>query len=544
MSHSPRTGTGNKMIGFHRSHIAAFLPALLVSAGVVVAAPAATRSHMDGVPGGAPAATRIGHGPLRAAPATTKTGDVREDTTSTGASAQRLTYARLLEETGPSVVAVRFQLRPKERPRGGEGPKLKSVTCGVFAGPPGTVVITADPFPEIDDGPDALEPFDFRLVLEDGSEVPAEAAGVDRELNLGILRADPAKIGPARTVDFGGHAEAGIGDEVIVIGLLSEKYGFARTFYTTRVNGIIEKPRRMYSLDTPLQDLAIGGLAVLRDGRPLGIIGEDLIPTAPSDDRPTNVLSLLGSQFQGGSRIGYPMVFPYSVIARSIERPPEPIGSEADRRGWLGVVMQPLSRDLADYWKVPADGGVIIGAVVDGSPASTAGLKPGDVIIQVDGKDLPIRERADLQLMQRRIRAAGAGRAIPLAIWRDGKVLPMEVRLTSSPLTVATAEEYENESFGMKVRELTYDFLQGANLDPGTAGVIVVDLERAGWAQVSGLGRFDIIQRVGGQETPDIASFRAALEKAEKERSAELIFFVLRGYQTQFVRVKTDWKNR
>jgi hypothetical protein len=69
---------------------------------------------------------------------------------------------------------VRFQLRPKEAPTGGEGPKVRKITAGVAAGPRGQVVINASAFPEADAGPDSVEPFDFRIVPEDGVEVQAD----------------------------------------------------------------------------------------------------------------------------------------------------------------------------------------------------------------------------------------------------------------------------------------------------------------------------------------------------------------------------------
>jgi S1-C subfamily serine protease len=452
------------------------------------------------------------------------------------------TDGRILDQYGRSVVPVRFQLRPKERPTGGEGAKERGYMPGIVAGPAGTVIISADVYPDLDAGSDAMEPFEFRLVLADGTEVPAQTAGIDRDLNIAFLHADPERLSSAPPVVFDAGVESSPGDDVLIVTILPEQQGFVRTFQSATVSSVLERPRRMYGIDRPLDQLSIGGLVVKRDGRPLGIVGEELLPER-LEGRPVNLLSLVGVMGQG-PRPGYPMIFPASVFARSLAAPPALDADSTDRRGWLGIVMQPLSRDLGEYWEIPAPGGVIVGAVVDDSPASRAGLRPGDVIIQVDGQDLPVREAADLPIVQRRIRGAGAGRAVPFAVWREGKVLPFQVELTASPTTVANAEEYENETFGLKVRALTYDFLQGANLDRNTRGVLIVDLDRAGWADTSGLERGDIVQKVAGTAIPDLAGFRAALEKAEKGKPREVVFFVLRGYGTQFVRVKADWRRQ
>ena len=496
--------------------------------------PAAERTSAPGVP-------VVSHRPAPSSPAAIQAaGDAAPAAVSASPPSA---YARLLRDAAPSVVAVQFQVRPKERPKGGEGPKARQILCGVVVGPPGQVLISGDFFPELDEGPGAVEPFDFRLVLQGGEEVPAEAVGVDRELNLGFLRADPALLGSTRPVRFDPSTEAHVGDEVVIVGLLSPQQGTDRVFYRALINGVLEQPRRRYTLDIPLQDLAIGGLVLLKDGRPLGIVGEDLLPEGPPEVHPPNVLSLFGSANQG-PRPGYPVVLPYQAFARFLDSPPKLQEESLERRGWLGITMQPLTRDLAAYWGIQAPGGVIVTSVIEGSPASQAGLAPGDIILSVDGQEIPIREIADLPLMQRRIRSAGAGRAVPVAIWRGGTTRQVEVRLASSPVTVSTAEEFESERFGLKVRELTFDFLQAANLSSETRGVLVTALERAGWAQVSGLQPGDIIHKVDGQPTPDLESFRKALETAATEKRPEAMFFVLRDYQTQFVRVKTDWTER
>jgi S1-C subfamily serine protease len=453
-------------------------------------------------------------------------------------------YARLLEDASSSVVGVQFEVRPRERPKGGEGPKVKRVLCGVFAGAPGQVMISGDWFPDLDDGPSAMVPVDFTLMMPGGVEVPAEAVGVDRELNLGFLQADPAALPGHRPVPFDGSIEATVGDVVVIIGVMPEEYGFAPVIHSARINGAIDRPRMMYSVDRVVQDLSIGGLVLLADGRPLGIVAEDLVPTGGEHgDRPPNVLSLIASANQG-PRPGYPMVFPYPVFSRSLASPPRLQDESLENRGWLGITMQPLSRDLGDYWEISSPGGVIVVGVVENSPADRAGLRTGDVILGVNGRELPIRETTDLVLMQRRIRAAGAGRAVPLEVWRDGSLHPIEVRLVSSPFTITTAEEYDNEPFGIKVRALTYDYLQTANIDPETEGVLVIELERAGWGQISGLQRGDIILKVDGEPTPDLDAFRKSLESTERDRQGEVILFVMRGYKTQFFRVKTDWTAR
>jgi len=451
-------------------------------------------------------------------------------------------YAAILEGPGRSVLPVRFQLRPKERPKGGEGPKLRKVTTGVVSGPPGQVIINASSFPAVDEGPEGLEPFDFRIVLPDGREVEAEVHGLSRDLNLAFLRAaNPDEMSAIPSAPFDGRDPLAVGDEVAVVCLLAEPYSFERVVYATHLNGRLHKRRTMFSFDTTLPDLCGGGLVVSPEGRPIGFMGLDPLPDAWQNGEPGNLLSLFGSANQG-QKPGYLMVYPASLFADLLGSPP-PVESEGrDKRGWLGITMQPLSRDLAEYWSLDVPGGVVIGAVLAGSPAESAGLRPGDVVLAVDGESLPVRETKDLPLIQRRIRRAGAGKDVPLTVWREGLKTDLTVRLVASPTTVATAQEYESEPFGVTVRELTYDVIQGLNLDRDTQGVVVSKTERAGWAQVAGIDRGDIVQKVDGADIADLTTFREILEKARAEKRREVSFLLLRAYRTRFVRVKTDWK--
>jgi membrane-associated protease RseP (regulator of RpoE activity) len=97
-------------------------------------------------------------------------------------------------------------------------------------------------------------------------------------------------------------------------------------------------------------------------------------------------------------------------------------------RTWLGVDVQPMSEELRSYFKAPGELGVLVNKVMDGTPAERAGLKAGDVIIGVDGKD--VSDQGDIS---RALRGREAGDEVGLKIIRDGSERTLQVKLEERP---------------------------------------------------------------------------------------------------------------
>jgi len=464
----------------------------------------------------------------------------------TGAAAPRAADAaavpigrEILDRYGRNLVAITYTLRPREKPTGGEGRKVEEALCGVLVDGQGLIVTSADPFPDPGGDPKTtLVPIEFKVRIGGGRPMEADAIGMDRDLNLAFLRLRTPPES-TRAVSFDADAAVDVGDRLYVIGILSKEYDYQPVFYPATVNAVLRRPRLMYNLDVPIEDLAIGGLVVAADGRAVGIVGEDLLKEAPAGDRtPANILSVFGS-FTQGRRIGYPMVFPYALFSEQLASPP-PIESESGR-SWLGIVMQPLSQDLIDYWRLDAEGGVIISSVVDGSPAEKAGLRAADILVSLQGEPIRVNLDEDLSDFRRRIERIGVGQGVEIAYLRQGERMEVTVALGEAPETAWTAEEYEDDDLGLTVREITMDDMLGQNLDQGTNGVVVSEMEHAGWAQIAGLQAGDIIQSVNGRPVENLASFRAEADRLREEKPESVLLFVMRQTETLFVRVRTPW---
>ena len=438
-----------------------------------------------------------------------------------------------------NVVAITYTLRPLEKPTGGEGAKIEDAICGVIVDPNGLIITSADPFPDPGGDPRTTwAPVEFKVQVNGGRPLAAEAVGMDRELNLAFLRIKNPPPG-LRAIRFAEKRRLAVGEEVIVLGVMSRNYDHAPIFYTGLVNAVVERPRRMYSLDILIQDLAIGGLVVAANGEAIGVIGEDLLNEPREQDRrPGNAVSLLGSITQG-DRVGYPMAFPYSLFAAGLASPP-PFASE-EKRSWLGIIMQPLNKDLIDYWNLDVEGGVIINSVVEGSPAEKAGLMQGDILIEIESEALSVTAEEHLAEFRRRIERTGVMKPVNLVLLRGGVRKEVTLLLGEAPKTAWTAREHKDDDLGLTTREITIDDLQGQNLASETSGVVVDELEQAGWCQISGLQVDDIVQSVDGHDITDLDSFRAQADRLRGNKPGQTVFFVLRQAETMFVLIKTPW---
>jgi len=439
-----------------------------------------------------------------------------------------------------NIVAITYTLRPLEKPTGGEGRKVEDALCGVIVDASGLILTSGDPFPDLGGDPrHTLGPVEFKVHRAGRAPLDAEPVGLDRDLNLAWLRLKSPPAGLA-ALEWADAERLEVGDEVAVMGVMSRNYDFAPVIHPTVVNAVVDKPRRMYSVDAHLNDFSIGGLVLSSRGKPIGIIGEDVLKErVPDGTLPRNPLSILGSMAQG-RRPGYPMIFTSALFASQLGSPP-PIEKDP-KRSWLGIIMQPLSEDLSAYWKLDVEGGIIVASVLDGSPADKAGLRPADILVALEGESLRVRRDEELPEFRRKIERVGPGMAVSLEYLRQGERHNATVTLAEAPRTAVTAAEREDEDLGLIVREITLDDIQGQALEPGVTGVVVAEVDGGGWARIGGLDADDIIQAIGGVSVANLEDFQVAMDRLRKTRPDSTVMFVRRRTETLFVRMRTPWR--
>jgi serine protease Do len=215
-------------------------------------------------------------------------------------------------------------------------------------------------------------------------------------------------------------------------------------------------------------------------------------------------------------------------------------------RGWLGISLQALTRDIAEFWQLDLAGGIIVNEIIRNSPADKGGLQVGDIIYKVNGRLVEVDRAEKVAVFQRLIANLGPGVAVELEVIRLGedssdstKVL---VTLEKAPISPTEAPEFKYEELEITVRDLVFADYMIYNLDSEDfKGVVVSGMTQGGPASIGGLRIGDIIQKIGSAEINSVTDAEKVLGEITDDKPREVIFFVWRRNQTMFVNVKPTW---
>lgn len=202
-------------------------------------------------------------------------------------------------------------------------------------------------------------------------------------------------------------------------------------------------------------------------------------------------------------------------------------------RGWLGIAIQELTKELADSFGMKNTNGALIAGVEKGGPAEKGGLEPGDVITKFDGK--PIVTSSDLP---RVVGATKPGKATPVEILRKGAVKNLTVAVGEMPtdpseVIAATkpSAKAESNKVGLTLKELTSAQKKKLN---GKNGLLVID--SVGAAAQAGIRRGDVILGLNNSESQSVELFNKQVNAVPAGKTVAML--VLRGENTLYVPIK------
>jgi serine protease Do len=192
-------------------------------------------------------------------------------------------------------------------------------------------------------------------------------------------------------------------------------------------------------------------------------------------------------------------------------------------RGWLGVMIQNVTPELAKSFGLKSSKGVLISEIVKGGPAEKAGLLRGDVILRFDNKEIE-----NAHTLSQLVAATAPNTRVKIDLLRNGKEETISV-------TIGTMQEEEQKTispqkasdWGMMVQELTPQLAQQLGLEPGTTGVVISDVSEGSPAAEAGLRPGDLITEVNRTAVQNMNDYQQALKKVKN--GEHLLLLVKRG---------------
>lgn len=349
--------------------------------------------------------------------------------------------------------------------------------------------------------------------LNDRRQMTAELIGEDDRTDLALLKVDAEDLPTVRT---GRSSQVEAGEWVLAIG---SPFGFE---YSVTAGIVSAKGRNLptenyvpfLQTDVAINPGNSGGPLFNLDGEVIGVN--------------SHIYSRSGG-FQGIS-FAIPIELAMDVADQLRER-------GAVSRAWLGVVIQDVTRELAESFGMDRPEGALVAQVLPGSPAEAAGLEPGDVIVEFNDREIP-----NSGALPPIVGRTPVGSTAPVVVVRDGERQRIDVELAELPEDAMAGRgegsrgpNGDFEELGLSVEPLDAEQREALGLDAEVNGVVVTGVA-GGPAADAGLAPGDVITRVNREPIQDIRDLREIIAGVESGRSVPLL--VLRQQSQRFLALR------
>ena len=340
---------------------------------------------------------------------------------------------------------------------------------------------------------------DIVVRLPDRRELPARVIGTDERTDLALLKIDADGLQPATV----GRADAlEVGEWVLAIG---SPFGFEQSvtagIVSAKGRSLPSEPYVAYiQTDVPINPGNSGGPLINLRGEVIGINSQIYSQT--------------------GGYMGLSFAIPIET-AMDVARQLRDSGHVS--RGWLGVLVQPLTRDLAESFGLASPRGALVSRVFPDGPAAAAGLRTGDVITRFDSHEIDLSTA-----LPPLVGATGVDRRVEVAIMRGGKPQTLAVQIAALPDNeppVASTEpvvtsERSLDRLGLRVAPVPPELRRQLGIPEGGVLVEQVDNSRAARA---GLRQGDVLGMLNGAQIRDPDAFDRTLEDLPAGRAIALL---------------------
>lgn len=417
----------------------------------------------------------------------------------------QLSYAPLVKKVAPAVVNIYTKRVVQQRQTpfandpffrqffgdafgdafGGNRRRVQnSLGSGVIVRPEGIIVTNHHVIDKADQ---------ITVVLSDRRELDAKLILSDEKTDLAILRVD-TQGEPLSFLKLSDSDELEVGDLVLAIG---NPFGVGQTVTSGIVSALARAAEGVSDFSFFIQtDAAInpgnsGGALVAMDGRLIGVN--------------TAIFS------KSGGSMGIGFAIPANMVNRVVD---SALHGAKIVRPWFGAAAQPVTTDLAATLGLRRPVGVLISEIYPGGPAARAGLQAGDVIVQLN-----LREIADPKALRFKIATLSVGDTATLSVIRRGKgltlALPIEAPPEDPPRNI-TKLQGRHYLAGAAVANLSPALAEELSIDVMQRGVIVLGVERRSPARRVGLKPGDIIVKLNGQAISSVSFLQSVIRRGAK----------------------------
>ena len=349
---------------------------------------------------------------------------------------------------------------------------------------------------------------EIKIKTLDGNEYDAKVVGRDPKTDIALIQIQ-AKGNLPKAAKLGDSEAIRVGDWVIAVG---NPFGLGNTVTA----GIISAKGRV--IGAGQYDDFLQTDAAINPGNSGG----------PLFDMNGEVVGINTAIVAQGQGIGF--ATPINMAKDILDQ----LKTGKVVRGWLGIMIQDITPELAESFGTTVTKGVIVADVVADSPAEKGGLKRGDIVQTLNGKQV---ENANM--LSRSVAALAPESKVSIEVIREGKPVTVKLTIGTMPEEAQmnkSAGPKTESAWGITVQNLTPELAKRFGVDEKEGGVVITDLAEGSPAADARLRQGDIIEEVNRQKIQNVRDWKQATEKMKK--GEPLLLLVKRGANTFYVAIK------
>ncbi len=435
-----------------------------------------------------------------------------------GASERRNEVVVAVEKVGAAVVNVRAEQRKDDYEPFNFGdpffdeffrdffePRYKKETIQTSLG--SGVIISKDGF-IVTNQHVIRSTSDIKVILSDNREFQAKVIGADPATDIAVLKIKSEA--PLPFIELGRSSELMIGETVIAIG---NPYGLSHTVTTGVVSAVgrtVKTKERTYTnfiqTDASINPGNSGGPLLNIDG---------------------DVIGINTAIYERAQGIGF--AIPADVVKNIVDN----LMSYGEvHKGWVGMQVQELTKELADYFGYPNTKAILVSKVYENSPARETGVRAGDIIVSINKTNTVSKKVYDELLRQ-----YTTGAKLTLKLFRKGAIKELELTTRDFPNNYYV--DYLEDLMGLTLADVSKEYIRRFNIKT-REGVLILDVKESEFAYKNGIRAGDVIRKVDDHIIRNKAELFKALMSL-KHKKAYIMLLIQRGKYGYYVSLNLSY---